>query len=135
MPDAEVTDTPGIEQAAASGEQPTIRLAKAEEMSIRSDMWQPPPLKKSTLLSSLVGIMAILGTVTGGTTYLGNAQGEAETQIIVQQAVNESIRQMEDKVDQRSHRLEARLDKIDSSQEEMKLDIRDLQRDIRDMSK
>jgi hypothetical protein len=103
-------------------------------------------VKKSTLLSAIVGALAIVGGLTGGTSYLGNAQGELETQAIVESAVNSAITQMEQKVDERSHRIErkfdqatanqnARLDKIDTQVQEIKLDVRDIQRDVRDLNK
>lgn len=144
MPD---TDTATVEEPAAeSGEIHAIRLSKSAELPVRSDMWQPPPLKKSTLLSAVVGILAVLGTLTGGSSYLGNAQSQSETRALVQDAVDEAIERMENRQDKRSNRIERkladamavqseRLDKIDGQQQEMKLDIRDIQRDIRDMSK
>lgn len=147
MPDtAEAPEENTTNELHSTGDRPAVHLAKSAELPTRSDMLQLPAFKKSSMVYAVTGALTIVGLLTGGTSYLGNAQGEAETQAMVSTAVNQAILQMELKVDERSHKMERKFDKaigdqnrkldaINTDMGDVKLDIRDIKRDIRDMSK
>jgi type VI protein secretion system component VasK len=71
-----------------------------------ADMWQPPPIRRSTVVTLVAAILAALAALTGGTSYLGNTTADAETL--------------------------SRLERIEQELINLKLDVRDLKRDVRE---
>jgi outer membrane murein-binding lipoprotein Lpp len=68
-------------------------------------VWQPPPIKRSTLLKAVVTGLTVLAGLTGGSSYLGNATADVETR--------------------------ARIDRLEDAVDELKLDVRDMKRELR----
>ena len=101
-----------------------------------SAVWQPPPVKRSTLLTAVVGALALVGTLSGGTSYLGGSSQQEAAQIRLDASIGElerrqeeRTRRIEDKLESTGAKQDARMDRIESQIGELKLDVRDLRRE------
>jgi len=143
---------PDDENAASSGEHsvPTLIEHDAATTDLGPALHRPTPEQSDGALlvlkkSHIVWLIGLATSLPGGaaalTSYMGGAQSEAETQKVVQMAVDDAVERVEQKINDRVRELQRdmtdakkenddQLDNIEEDLGELKLDMRDLKRDV-----